>query len=53
MDIGSETPNMKISLQSAADTLGTLFRKGYLLCEDIEYVIFPYGFYGERKQIFE
>lgn len=27
--------------------------KNYLLCEDIEYVIFPYGFHGERKQIFE
>lgn len=27
--------------------------KNYLLCDDIEYVIFPYGFHGERKQIFE
>lgn len=27
--------------------------KNYLLCKDIEYVIFPYGFHGERKQIFE
>ena len=24
--------------------------KNYLLCVDIEYVIFPYGFHGERKQ---
>lgn len=27
--------------------------KNYLLCEDIGYVIFPYGFHGERRQIFE
>lgn len=27
--------------------------KNYFLCEDIEYVIFPYGFHGERKQLFE
>ncbi len=27
--------------------------KNYFLCEDIDYVIFPYGFHGERKQIFE
>lgn len=27
--------------------------KNYLLCGDIDYVIFPYGFHGERKQIFE
>lgn len=27
--------------------------KNYLVCEDIEYIIFPYGFHGERKQIFE
>lgn len=27
--------------------------KNYLLCKDIEYVIFPYGFHGERKQIYE
>lgn len=27
--------------------------KNYFLCEDIEFIIFPYGFHGERKQIFE
>ena len=27
--------------------------KNYLLCENIEWVIFPYGFHRERKQIFE
>ena len=27
--------------------------KNYLLCEDIEFIIFPYGFHGERKQLFE
>ena len=27
--------------------------KNYLLCENIEQVIFPYGFHRERKQIFE
>ncbi len=33
-------------------TFYSLF-KNYLVCEDIEYIIFPYGFHGERKQIFE
>lgn len=27
--------------------------KNYLLCEDIDTIIFPYGFHGERKSIFD
>lgn len=37
---------------AASQNIYSLF-KNYFLCEDIEYVIFPYGFHGERKQIFE
>ncbi|MCH5184201.1 MAG: hypothetical protein J1E00_08505 [Oscillospiraceae bacterium] len=27
--------------------------KNYLLCVDIETIVFPYGFHGERKEIFD
>lgn len=27
--------------------------KNYLLCDDIEMIVFPYGFHGERKEIFD
>lgn len=27
--------------------------KNYLLCVDIEMIVFPYGFHGERKEIFD
>lgn len=27
--------------------------KNYLLCEDIDKIIFPYAFHGERKEIFD
>jgi len=27
--------------------------KNYLLCDDIETVIFPYGFHGERKAVYD
>lgn len=27
--------------------------RNYLLCEDIDKVVFPYGFHGERKGIFD
>lgn len=27
--------------------------KNYLLCEDIDKIVFPYGFHGERKEIFD
>lgn len=27
--------------------------KNYLLCEDIDKVVFPYGLHGERKEIFD
>lgn len=27
--------------------------KNYLLCEDIDKVVFPYAFHGERKEIFD
>ena len=29
------------------------YYRNHLLCEDIEFIIFPYGFHGERKQMFE
>lgn len=37
---------------AVSDNIYSLF-KNYLLGEDIEFIIFPYGFHGERKQIFE
>lgn len=37
---------------AVANNIYSLF-KNYLLCEDIEFIIFPYGFHGERKQILE
>ncbi len=37
---------------AVSNNIYSLF-KNYLLCEDIEFIIFPYGFHGERKQIFE
>ena len=37
---------------AVSNNIYSLF-KNYLLCEDIEYIIFPYGFHGERKQLFE
>lgn len=37
---------------AVSNNIYSLF-KNYLLCEDIEFVIFPYGFHGERKQIFD
>lgn len=27
--------------------------KNYLLCEEIDQIVFPYGFHGERKEIFD
>lgn len=27
--------------------------KNYLLCEDIDKIVFPYAFHGERKEIFD
>ena len=37
---------------AVSNNIYSLF-KNYLLCEDIEFIIFPYGFHGERKQLFE
>lgn len=37
---------------TAINNIYSLF-KNYFLCEDIEFVIFSYGFHGERKQIFD
>ena len=34
------------------DNIYCLFRN-YLLCIDIEMIVFPYGFHGERKEIFD
>lgn len=38
--------------KTVTDTILCLFRN-YLLCTDIETVIFPYGFHGERKSIYD
>lgn len=37
---------------AVSDNIYCLFRN-YLLCEDIEFIVFPYGFHGERREIFE
>ena len=37
--------------KTVTDNIFCLFRN-YLLCTDIETVIFPYGFHGERKSIY-
>ena len=38
--------------KTVTDNIFCLFRN-YLLCTDIETVIFPYGFHGERKSIYD
>ena len=38
--------------KTVTDNIFCLFRN-YLLCDDIETVIFPYGFHGERKSIYD
>ena len=38
--------------KTVTDNIFCLFRN-YLLCDDIETVIFPYGFHGERKEIYD
>ncbi len=43
------TPSTK---QAVTDNIYCLF-KNYLLCDDIETIIFPHSFHGERKAIFE
>lgn len=37
--------------ETVTENIFCLFRN-YLLCDDIETVIFPYGFHGERKSIY-
>lgn len=37
--------------KAVTENIYCLFRN-YLLCTDIEMVVFPYGFHGERKEIF-
>lgn len=37
---------------AVSNNIYSLF-KNYLLCDDIEFIVFPYGFHGERKQLFE
>lgn len=38
--------------ETVTENIFCLFRN-YLLCDDIETVIFPYGFHGERKSIYD
>lgn len=38
--------------KTVTDNIFCLFRN-YLLCTEIETVIFPYGFHGERKSIYD
>ena len=38
--------------KTVTDNIFCLF-KNYLSCDDIETVIFPYGFHGERKPIYD
>lgn len=38
--------------KAVTDNIYCLF-KNYLLCVDIEMIVFPYGFHGERKEIFD
>lgn len=41
-----------ITKKTVTDNIYCLLRN-YLLCDDIETVIFPYGFHGERKAIYD
>lgn len=45
----SLTPATK---KAVIENIYCLFRN-YLLCIDIEMIVFPYGFHGERKEIFD
>lgn len=45
----SFTPATK---KAVIENIYCLFRN-YLLCVDIETIVFPYGFHGERKEIFD
>ncbi len=45
-------PYTERTKQTVTDNIYCLIRN-YLLCKDIDYVIFTYGFHGERKDIFD
>ena len=38
--------------RAVTENIYCIFRN-YLLCEDIDKIVFPYGFHGERKNIFD
>ena len=38
--------------RAVMENIYCIFRN-YLLCEDIDKIVFPYGFHGERKNIFD
>lgn len=43
------TPSTK---KAVTENIYCIF-KNYLLCEDIDKIVFPYGFHSERKEIFD
>lgn len=45
-------PFTEVTKETVTDNIFSLIRN-YLQCRDIDYVIFTYGFHGERKAIFE
>ncbi len=45
-------PHTERTKQTVTDNIYCLIRN-YLLCKDIDYIIFTYGFHGERKDIFD
>lgn len=45
-------PFTEVTKETVTDNIFCLIRN-YLQCRDIDYVIFTYGFHGERKAIFE
>lgn len=38
--------------QAVIENIYCLFRN-YIMCDDINTIVFPYGFHGERKEIFD
>lgn len=45
-------PFTEATKKAVIENIYCLF-KNYLLCNDIELIVFPYGFHGERKGIFD
>lgn len=45
-------PFTPLTKKAVTENIYCIF-KNYLLCEDIDKIVFPYGFHGERKEIFD